>query len=152
MKYALLQKSVFSHSRVISDSFLTSFWSFWPPQIGLNRLLEAPLDCSDFRLIIGLHFFYFLIILPLSRRSQGILKFCNRTLFEPCWLIWSPCRAQMPLWRWFLLIRVVCLIVSSMFSCDFWTNTEWISFFLYSISKAVRIFWVFDAGVWWNSD
>ena len=58
-KYALLQKSVFSLSNIISDSFLTSFWNFWPPQIGLNRLWEALLNPSDFWSIFGLHLIFF---------------------------------------------------------------------------------------------
>ena len=41
MKYALLQKSIFSLPRVILDSFVDAFSGLWAPQILLNRFWEA---------------------------------------------------------------------------------------------------------------
>ena len=37
-KYALFKKSVFPLPHFIAKSFATSFWSSWPPRIGLNCL------------------------------------------------------------------------------------------------------------------
>ena len=68
MEYALFSKSLFSLPRGISELFLTSFWSFWPPQIGWNRVGEALLDRSDFSSNFGIHLFDLLMIFGSPRR------------------------------------------------------------------------------------
>ena len=62
MKYALSQKSVISLSKVILDSLLNALRSFWPPQIGVNRLWEAFLNRSESWSICESHSFDFLVI------------------------------------------------------------------------------------------
>ena len=90
MKYALLQKSVFSLSRIISESFLASFWSFCPPQIGANRLWEAFLNACDFYSIFGSHFFDFLIVLGCPGGSLGTPKIPGPTSFWAIWCLLEP--------------------------------------------------------------
>ena len=103
-KYALSRKSVISLPRIILDSFLNAFWSFWPPQIGVNRLWAALPNRSEFWSIFEAHFFAILMILGSPRGPRGPPNFWDGPLFEPFCSTWSPGRGQMPFWRRFLSI------------------------------------------------
>ena len=60
---------------------------------------------------------------------RGSGKFYHRLLFEPFWPIWSPCRAQMPVWMWCLLIFHDFLMF---FLLIFYWVLDWIQcFFVY---------------------
>ena len=71
MKYAFLQKSAFSIPRVFLESFWTSFESFWPLQIGLNRVLEALLNRSECPSICEVKCFHCLVSLA---NPRGMLQ------------------------------------------------------------------------------